>query len=314
MNKETRHLKKSIQFHLPYHHLRRILGSWLVIMILTFIAMIVFMFVEDDPIPFEYGNDTRSYIDYTEIYHAYDDYYFINDGTYTHVYYSNTFDGTATRVDGVPMVMQEDVLQELLPIFQQTYPSLDVQTVDDMIVYTSEYMIDGTITYPLWLVAGCMMMLALEFFSLIFLVIGVIRQENCFQKELATIVSRGEDDAVIQGLVKPLHHYESLKVVLLENYFVCHHPYPFAMRYDEITWIYIDKKTVWLSLQTDLRIMIYDQHYRLKKVLVASSLWKKNKQDIIELFGQLPLMNSDMIVGYNEENIRKFKEKKMGLR
>lgn len=313
MNKEIKRLKKSIQFHLPCHHTKRLLGTWLVVMLLTFVAMIVFTFVEEKPVPFEYGNDQRSYIDYTEIYHAYDDYYFVSDGTYTHVYYNDTFDGSATRIDGVPMSMDEDVLEELLPIFKLTYPALEVETVEDMLVYTSEYMIDGTITYPLWLVVICTFMLVLEFIYLLFLLVATRFQNNRFKKELATVVSCHEEDAVLQGLVKPLHRYDSLKVALLEDYFVCNHPAPFVMRYDEISWIYIDKKAIWLGAETDLRIMIYDQHYRPRKVLVASSLWKKNKLEITELFEQLPLMNHQMIVGYNEENIRKFKEKKIGL-
>lgn len=317
MNKQVQKLRDSIQFHLPYRALKVLLRCCVGLTVLIFIAMIALFFVESEAIPYDQSDTShRMYIDFQTMTPTIQDYYFVEDEEYIYIYfYDEKFDlSSSKRISGVPMLMDEEELNKLLPDFQKTYPDLEVETIEDMISFTGEYKLDGTITYPLWIITILLFVFIFMCFYLIFIKVYTYVVTHQFKKELSAIIENEEENRLIQELIAPMKRYDSLKVALLKDYLVCNHPSPYVMKYENISWIYIDKKPLWLGFDNNLRIMVYDQHYRRKKILFASGLLKKNRDEITELFEQLPLMNDQMIVGYNEENIQKFKEKKIGLR
>lgn len=319
MNKKIKRLKGYIMLKLPYRVITAEVIGFTIFLLLLFGMFTISCFKDSEPIPYNQGNTTDlMYIDFNDYYPtSVDGYYFIEDNDYIYVYYDDQMTDLSaiTRVQGVHMLIDDNVLEKMLPDFQKAYDYIDdVHSTDDMTDYTGIYALDATVHPNAIAIGFFAILIVLELFVFVGLGIYIYFVRHKFQKDLEKIVLRNEHEMIIQGLFHPLYRYDSLKVALLDDYLVCNHPYPLAIRYDDIAWIYIDKKPLFLSLDSDLRIFIYDKNYRKKKILVSASLWKKNKQDIEDLFVQLSKMNSQMLVGYNDVNIQKFEQMKQGLK
>lgn len=319
MNKKINRLRGYIMLKLPYRVITATVIGFTVFLLVLFGILCAFCVVDVEAVPYVNGNTTDyMYIDFNDYYPTtVEGYYFIEDNDYIYVYYDDQMTdlSTITRVQGVPMPIDDDVLEKMLPDFQKAYQYIDdVHNIDDMTDYTGLYALDATAPSYVFEIGFLAILIVLELCVFIGLGIYIYYARHKFQKDLEKIVLRNEHEMIIQGLYHPKHCYNSLKVALLDDYLVCNHPYPFAIRYDDIAWIYIDKKLWFLSLDSDLRIFIYDRNYRKKKILVSASLWKKNKQNIEDLFVQLPKMNPQILVGYNDDNIQKFEQIKHGLK
>lgn len=316
MKKSVKRLKGYIILKLPYRVMTVVVAEYTILTLILFGLLTVLCF-PDKPIPYNHGNTTDfMYLDFYDYYPTVDDYYFIEDNEYIYIYYNNSSVDLSlkTRIEGVPMEIDDETLEKMLPDFQKLYSHLEVTNIDEMTDYTGYYVLDATVPPYVHSIKFMSIIIVFELFIFMILGIYIYCVRHKYQRDLEKIVLKNEHEGIIQGLYQPMYRYNSLKVALLKDYFVCNHYYPFAIRYDDIAWIYIDKKPLFLALGTDLRIFIYDKNYRKKKILVSASLWRKNKKEIEELFEQLPHMNHQMLVGYNEENIRKFEQMKKGIK
>ena len=313
MKKKVNRLKAYIRRCLPYRVHRNICIGFLFLSCLCVLLCVYFLSYKPDPIPYDETNITDyMYLHVDAIYPAVDHYYFVEYNDYIHVYYNeDPIDITQVKqIRGIPWYLEQSELEKIFYAFQKRYPDLENKTIDQMTDYIGYYSLDGSVIPSLSYFGVAMVFSFAFFFAALFILIGHLFFINRYRSSLKLVVDRNEHELIIQQLHNPTYHYSYINVMLLEHYFVVNHPSPFVIDYRDIAWIYIEKKSFLYSMDQNLRIIMYDKSLTKRKIWFGSSLLKKNVAEIEALFDQLPQMNPNMMIGYNEENIQKFKEMK----
>lgn len=313
MRKKVNRLKAYIRQCLPYRVHRNACIVFLVMFVLSLGLIFILIQYRPDPIPYDETNKMDyMYLCVDAIYPAVDNYYFVEYNDYIHVYYNEeAIDITQVKqIRGVPNFLEQGELEKIFYAFQERYPDLQNKTIDQMTDYLGYYAIDASIIPSLSYVLFASLVSSVFFFGTLFLLIGHLFFLNRYRSSLAFIVDRNEHETVIQQLYNPRYHYPYIKVMLLDHYLVANHPSPFVIDYQDIVWIYVEKKSLLYSTDQNLRIIMYDKSLTKRKIWLGSSLLKKNVAEIEALFDQLPQINQNIMIGYNEANIQKFKEMK----
>lgn len=316
MNKQVRRLKGYIRMCLPYRVYRNFfIGSFGVFIVMVLAAFLITM-MPSESIPYDETNTTDyMYLRIDAIYPTYDHYYFVEDEEYIYVYYDKkplvNLD-KIKQIEGVPMSISDDELAKILPDFQKYFPDLKVKNVDEMTNYIGYYALDAEMLPMVSYGTIIIFISSIPLLSAIIMLISTIYYYNRYRMTLKLVVERNQQDSIIQQLQQTLYKYKYLKVALLPQHLVVNHPSPYVIDYRDIAWIYIDKKPFYYSIDHNLRIVVYDRQFHQRKIWIGSAALKKNIAEMTSLFEQLPHMNEDMLVGYNQINIQKFNELKQG--
>lgn len=244
MNKSVRRLRAYVQMYLPYRVYQLISLGFFLAFIVGIIISIAFSFVEVPSIPYnELNIKDYMYLRITNVYPTVNHYYFLEDDDYIYLYYDdeNIDVYRLKQVEGVPMEVNYQTLENMLDDFQDYFPFLEVRSVEEMVENTGYYALDATAPS---LVFQSGMIIIIAFLCLFvsvccFLVLKIYILR--YRSSLKKIVSYQEQEKVIHQLMRPLYKYTTLKVALLDNYLVFNHPSPFVIKYEDIIWIYIHK-------------------------------------------------------------------------
>ena len=267
--------------------------------------------VYKDPIAYS-QSDVYSYmyVDVKDISLAIDNYYFASDDEYIYIYHNRNDVSSLTRLTGIPVKLKEKDFKRLLPLFQEKYPQLKIENIDDMKDYVGLYALQETL-FPL--VLPMLIALAIDillligiFYILIRMIYHSYQTNRCFK-------AVSSETLLLQQIESPLMEFPTLQSIILEDYLIVHRPFLYAMKYDDIEWAYIEKKSFLFLFNTKFKLIVYDKNHKKTTIIIFSGLSNKAKQDLYLLINQISLMNSKIMIGFTKKNKKQYQEKKAGV-
>ena len=311
MRQNIKLIKRKIKQMIPIYAYKRLVFGTFVIGLVCIFLTFALVFVPATPQPYSYNDE--GFMPYyslkvDSIQRVDDYYYLIENGDYIHLYYNDEplLLDDVKSVAGVETIVDDEVLKKILPVFQETYPELYVESIEDMTYYLSYSCLDATLA-PLtsWMTLsflfGCVILLLALFFKIIFL-----GYEIFLGKSIDKIVEQQKDQKLLEQLERPVHTYQSLKILMLDDFLIVNHPSPFVIENNNIAWIYVERRV----FNPEYRLVIYDKNLKRHTAMYVSAFVRKNKAEIQTFLLQLAQLLPSLMIGYNKENKQKYKDMK----
>lgn len=313
MNKQIKKFRRLIQRTMPYRFHDILLRISFAIFLIMIIAVIVMNFIKVKPIAFDENNTfTYTYIDVNQVRNLVDEYYVADDGRYVYLYYSNesSIPTSTNKIVGVPRLIDEKVLEKLIPSFQSLYPDLNVKTIEDMIKYTGNYYFDYTAAPLLYDMQIAFIFSVIPFICWLIILMIKNYYKKRYNYSLKNIIKKREVTTFIDQFKNPLVIFKSINTCILYDYLVINHPSPYVIYIDDIVWIYVEKKKFFLLFDQELALVIYDQNLKKTRVLAATAFSNNNKKELSEVLTFVSRVNSRALIGYSQHNEKIYKQLK----
>ena len=111
---------------------------------------------------------------------------------------------------------------------------------------------------------------------------------------------------------KDSFNYKDLKLFLTDNYIVSYINNFYAVKYEDVLWIYEHIQRV-NGFRAYTAILVMDKKFKLHTIVQTSLNTKAKKESFNEIFETVANKNENILVGYTKENrdkIRNMKKKK----
>ena len=111
---------------------------------------------------------------------------------------------------------------------------------------------------------------------------------------------------------KDSFNYKDLKLFLTDNYIVSYINNFYAVKYEDVLWIYEHIQRV-NGFRAYTAILVMDKSFKLHTIVQTSLNTKAKKESFNEIFETISNKNENILVGYTKENrdkIRNMKKKK----
>ena len=236
-------------------------------------------------------------------------YYFVTDGTYVYIAYMDeaTYkenfenDGKDNiRIYGYTYTTTKDVKQIAIDTYNEMYELKgdEALTVADFSNYFgSVYM---NLTDNLSNETGiCDMLGFITFITGMVMLIAYFK--NTSRNELNMINSQLNS--------KDSFNYKDLKLFLTDNYIVSYINNFYAVKYEDVLWIYEHIQRV-NGFRTYTAILVMDKKFKLHTIVQTSLNTKAKKESFNEIFETISNKNENILVGYTKENRDKIKNMK----
>ena len=249
-------------------------------------------------------------------------YYFVTDGTYIYIAYMDeaTYkekfenDGEDNiRIYGYTYTTTKDVKQIAIDTYNEMYELTgdEALTVADFSNYFGSVYMDMTDN-----TSGegsmCIMFGFLAFITGMAMLIAYFIKAKHYKKYFKN-TSRNELNMINSELnSKDAFNYKDLKLFLTDNYIVSYINNFYAIKYEDVLWIYEYIQRV-NGFRAYTAILVMDKKFKLRTIVQTSLNTKAKKESFNEIFETIANKNKNILVGYTKENrdqIRNMKKKK----
>lgn len=304
-------IKDVIQSRIPYRFLNIFLFIIFMLSLVFFIIGIIFSFIQVKPVLYDIDaviERKYMYLDIDRIESVGNHYYLVESDCFTYIYYNEDLIDISNvkRIEGVPLSIDDKDLEVILPYFQKRYPHLYIETIDDITDYTGSFYFNAnepplaSKSHISFLIGG------LFFIVFVFELCLYYYRNYTYGLSIKKLISNQNDIAFLQQFNQPIKTYSRLKAILLKEYLVVNNPVPYIISYQDILWIYVEKR-IFLP---QLRLVIYNQSHKRVKVMCVFDFMKTNKDQMKQFLEDIHNIYPNILIGYNQNNKEEMKSLK----
>lgn len=249
-------------------------------------------------------------------------YYFVTDGTYVYIAYMDeaTYkenfenDGKDNiRIYGYTYTTTKDVKKIAIDTYNEMYELKgdEALTVADFSNYFGSVYMNLTDNFSNE-TGICDMLGFITFITGMVMLIAYFIKAKKYKKYFKS-TSRNELNMINSQLnSKDSFNYKDLKLFLTDNYIVSYINNFYAVKYEDVLWIYEHIQRV-NGFRTYTAILVMDKKFKLHTIVQTSLNTKAKKESFNEIFETISNKNENILIGYTKENrdkIRNMKKKK----
>ena len=246
-------------------------------------------------------------------------YYFVTDGTYVYIAYMDeatykeNFENNEKdniRIYGYTYTTTKDVKKIAIDTYNEMYELKgdEALTVADFSSYFGTvYMnMTGNISKKENI---CIMLGFITFITGMVMLIAYFIKARKYKKYFK-ITSRNELNIINSQLnSKDSFNYKDLKLFLTDNYIVSYINNFYAVKYEDVLWIYEHIQRV-NGFRAYTAILVMDKNFKLHTIVQTSLNTKAKKESFDEIIETISNKNENILMGYTKENRDKIKNMK----
>lgn len=239
-------------------------------------------------------------------------YYIVNDGKYLYVIYMNEEkyqsiiqSKSEVKIEGITKYPTKDVKELAIEKFNDDKDENDKISLVDYDNYFGDVYLDMEESES-----------SIAIFQIFLVVITIIPGIIIFIVNLAKIINfnKIKSKYSIKELDNEMNdknsfYYNKANLYLTPNYIINFSGKLFIIKYIDIDWIY-PNITKTNGIKTAKSIILITKENKAYNISNLSNLTRKSKEIYDEIWDTIVSKNSDMLVGYTEENIKAYKDKK----
>lgn len=239
-------------------------------------------------------------------------YYIVNDGKYLYVIYMNEAkyqsiiqNKSEVKIEGITKYPTKDVKELAIEKFNDDKDEDDKISLVDYDNYFGDVYLDMEESES-----------SIAIFQIFLVVITIIPGIIIFIVNLAKIINfnKIKSKYSIKELDNEMNdknsfYYNKANLYLTPNYIINFSGKLFIIKYIDIDWIY-PNITKTNGIKTARSIILITKENKTYIISNLSNITRKSKEIYDEIWDTIVSKNSDMLVGYTEENIKAYKDKK----
>ncbi len=239
-------------------------------------------------------------------------YYIVNDGKYLYVIYMNEEkyqsiiqSKSEVKIEGITKYPTKDVKELAIEKFNDDKDENDKISLVDYDNYFGDVYLDMEESES-----------SIAIFQIFLVVITIIPGIIIFIVNLAKIINfnKIKSKYSIKELDNEMNdknsfYYNKANLYLTPNYIISFSGKLFIIKYIDIDWIY-PNITKTNGIKTAKSIILITKENKTYIISNLSNITRKSKEIYDEIWDTIVSKNSDMLVGYTEENIKAYKDKK----
>lgn len=239
-------------------------------------------------------------------------YYIVNDGKYLYVIYMNEEkyqsiiqNKSEVKIEGITKYPTKDVKELAIEKFNDDKDENDKISLVDYDNYFGDVYLDMEESES-----------SIAIFQIFLIVITIIPGIIIFIVNLAKIINfnKIKSKYSIKELDNEMNdknsfYYNKANLYLTPNYIINFSGKLFIIKYIDIDWIY-PNITKTNGIKTAKSIILITKENKTYIISNLSNITRKSKEIYDEIWDTIVSKNSDMLVGYTEENIKAYKDKK----
>lgn len=239
-------------------------------------------------------------------------YYIVNDGKYLYVIYMNEEkyqsiiqNKSEVKIEGITKYPTKDVKELAIEKFNDDKDENDKISLVDYDNYFGDVYLDMEESES-----------SVAIFQIFLIVITIIPGIIIFIVNLAKIINFNKIKSKynIKELDNEMNdknsfYYNKANLYLTPNYIINFSGKLFIIKYIDIDWIY-PNITKTNGIKTAKSIILITKENKTYNISNLSNITRKSKEIYDEIWDTIVSKNSDMLVGYTEENIKAYKDKK----
>lgn len=239
-------------------------------------------------------------------------YYIVNDGKYLYVIYMNEEkyqsiiqSKSEVKIEGITKYPAKDVKELAIEKFNDDKDENDKISLVDYDNYFGDVYLDMEESES-----------SIAIFQIFLVVITIIPGIIIFIVNLAKIINfnKIKSKYSIKELDNEMNdknsfYYNKANLYLTPNYIINFSGKLFIIKYIDIDWIY-PNITKTNGIKTAKSIILVTKENKTYIISNLSNITRKSKEIYDEIWDTIVSKNSDMLVGYTEENIKAYKDKK----
>lgn len=239
-------------------------------------------------------------------------YYIVNDGKYLYVIYMNEEkyqsiiqNKSEVKIEGITKYPTKDVKELAIEKFNDDKDENDKISLVDYDNYFGDVYLDMEESES-----------SIAIFQIFLVVITIIPGIIIFIVNLAKIINfnKIKSKYSIKELDNEMNdknsfYYNKANLYLTPNFIINFSGKLFIIKYIDIDWIY-PNITKTNGIKTAKSIILITKENKAYNISNLSNITRKSKEIYDEIWDTIVSKNSDMLVGYTEENIKAYKDKK----
>ena len=239
-------------------------------------------------------------------------YYIVNDGKYLYVIYMNEEkyqsiiqNKSEVKIEGITKYPTKDVKELAIEKFNDDKDENDKISLVDYDNYFGDVYLDMEESES-----------SIAIFQIFLVVITIIPGIIIFIVNLAKIINfnKIKSKYSIKELDNEMNdknsfYYNKANLYLTPNFIINFSGKLFIIKYIDIDWIY-PNITKTNGIKTAKSIILITKENKTYIISNLSNITRKSKEIYDEIWDTIVSKNSDMLVGYTEENIKAYKDKK----
>lgn len=239
-------------------------------------------------------------------------YYIVNDGKYLYVIYMNEEkyqsiiqSKSEVKIEGITKYPTKDVKELAIEKFNDDKDENDKISLVDYDNYFGDVYLDMEESESSIAIFQIFLIVITIIPGIIIFIINLVKIIN-FNKIKSKYSIKELDNEMND---KNSFYYDKANLYLTPNYIINFSGKLFIIKYIDIDWIY-PNITKTNGIKTAKSIILITKENKAYNISNLSNLTRKSKEIYDEIWDTIVSKNSDMLVGYTEENIKAYKDKK----
>ncbi len=239
-------------------------------------------------------------------------YYIVNDGKYLYVIYMNEAkyqsiiqNKSEVKIEGITKYPTKDVKELAIEKFNDDKDENDKISLVDYDNYFGDVYLDMEESESSIAIFQIFLIVITIIPGIIIFIINLVKIIN-FNKIKSKYSIKELDNEMND---KNSFYYDKANLYLTPNYIINFSGKLFIIKYTDIDWIY-PNITKTNGIKTAKSIILITKGNKTYNISNLSNLTRKSKEIYDEIWDTIVSKNSDMLVGYTEENIKAYKDKK----
>lgn len=239
-------------------------------------------------------------------------YYIVNDGKYLYVIYMNEEkyqsiiqNKSEVKIEGITKYPTKDVKELAIEKFNDDKDENDKISLVDYDNYFGDVYLDMEESESSIAIFQIFLIVITIIPGIIIFIINLVKIIN-FNKIKSKYSIKELDNEMND---KNSFYYDKANLYLTPNYIINFSGKLFIIKYTDIDWIY-PNITKTNGIKTAKSIILITKGNKTYNISNLSNLTRKSKEIYDEIWDTIVSKNSDMLVGYTEENIKAYKDKK----
>ena len=239
-------------------------------------------------------------------------YYIVNDGKYLYVIYMNEEkyqsiiqNKSEVKIEGITKYPTKDVKELAIEKFNDDKDENDKISLVDYDNYFGDVYLDMEESESSIAIFQIFLIVITIIPGIIIFIINLVKIIN-FNKIKSKYSIKELDNEMND---KNSFYYDKANLYLTPNYIINFSGKLFIIKYTDIDWIY-PNITKTNGIKTAKSIILITKENKTYIISNLSNITRKSKEIYDEIWDTIVSKNSDMLVGYTEENIKAYKDKK----
>lgn len=239
-------------------------------------------------------------------------YYIVNDGKYLYVIYMNEAkyqsiiqNKSEVKIEGITKYPTKDVKELAIEKFNDDKDENDKISLVDYDNYFGDVYLDMEESESSIAIFQIFLIVITIIPGIIIFIINLVKIIN-FNKIKSKYSIKELDNEMND---KNSFYYDKANLYLTPNYIINFSGKLFIIKYTDIDWIY-PNITKTNGIKTAKSIILITKENKTYIISNLSNITRKSKEIYDEIWDTIVSKNSDMLVGYTEENIKAYKDKK----